>query len=191
MLSSHELYFVIYGALALFVLGIVLSYLARAKQDQGNDLVERLEKALPGAQCAQCGFPGCRAYAEALAAGTASCNKCTPGGVSTTEALAEILGVSANIEDNEDAIFTPRTVAFIHKTLCTGCGKCQRYCPVDAIEGTHHTPHVILEEECIGCGDCVKACPEECIEMIRQEQTLAHFNWDLQAIRFQGTGASK
>lgn len=68
MLSSHELYFVIYGALALFVLGIVLSYLARAKQDQGNDLVERLEKALPGAQCAQCGFPGCRAYAEALAA---------------------------------------------------------------------------------------------------------------------------
>lgn len=191
MLASHELYFLLYGAGALFVLGIVLSYLASSKQGQEGDLTDRLEKALPGAQCAQCGYPGCRAYAEALAAGNAPCNKCTPGGASTTEALAEILGVSAVGDDSEDAIFTPRSVAFIHKSLCTGCSKCQRYCPVDAIVGSHRDPHVVLPEECIGCGDCIKDCPEECIEMVRQEQTLAHFNWDLRAIRFQGTGAPK
>lgn len=191
MLSSHELSFILYGAGALFVLGILLSYLASGKKGQGDDLVSRLEKALPGAQCAQCGYPGCRAYAEALASGSVSCNKCTPGGASTTEALAEILGVSAHTEEGDDEIFTPRTVAFIHKSVCTGCSKCQRYCPVDAIVGQHREAHEILTDICIGCGDCVKSCPESCIEMIRQEQTLDHFNWDLQAIRFQGSNAPK
>ncbi len=189
LLSTHELYFVLCGAVALFVLGVVLSYLAHkgsSNADPQAALIARLEKALPGAQCAQCGFPGCRAYAEALAAGTAPCNKCTPGGQNTTDALAEILGVSVPVDDSEDAIFTPRTVAIIHESICTGCTKCSRKCPVDAIQGTIKNPHRVVEYDCIGCGDCVKCCPENCIELVRLEPTIANFNWELRSIRFTG-----
>lgn len=186
VLSSIELKFILYGAAALFVLGAILSYLA-SSQKQDNDLVQRLEQALPGAQCAQCGYPGCKAYAEALASSQAPCNKCTPGGRDTTEALAQILNISVPVSESEDDIFTPRLVALIHQSLCTGCGKCKRKCPVDAIEGQIKNPHQIITEECIGCGDCATCCPEKCIEMVRLEPTLANFNWELGAIRFKGT----
>lgn len=186
VLSAIEVKFILYGALVLFVLGAVLSYLA-SSQKQGSDLVKRLEDALPGAQCAQCGYPGCKAYAEALAAGQAPCNKCTPGGKDTTENLAQILNISVPLSDNDDDIFLPRSVAVIHQSLCTGCTKCQRHCPVDAIEGQVKNPHQIIAEECIGCGECVSKCPEKCIEMVRLEPTLANFSWELNSIRFKGT----
>lgn len=193
MLTNTELSFILYGALALFVLGLLLSHLARSEQNSDSELLEHLDKALPQAQCSQCGYPGCHAYAQALANHEVACNKCTIGGASTTEALAEILGITdypLNGEegaDSEAALFSPRSVASIQKTSCTGCGKCKRFCPVDAIEGTHRVPHYINEEECIGCKDCIKACPEHCIEMIRLEPTFANFNWDLHAIRFQNS----
>lgn len=187
LLNLNEIHFLLAGAFALFALGFVLSLLARSKAQGGNDLAQRLEQALPGAQCAQCGFPGCRAYAEAMAQGTAPCNKCTPGGQDTTEQLAAILGTPIPEDDNDDAIFTPRQVAIIHESLCTGCGKCTRHCPVDAIEGTVRMPHHINEHECIGCNECVKTCPERCIELVRLEPTLANYNWDLKAIRVKRT----
>ena len=34
-------------------------------------LVERLDRLLPQTQCGQCGFDGCRPYAEAMARGEA------------------------------------------------------------------------------------------------------------------------
>ena len=113
MIGDNELSFLLYGAGALFLLGIVLSYLARSKGSSGDDTAQKLEKALPGAQCAQCGYPGCRAYAEAMANGTAPCNKCTPGGQDTVDTLAEILGVSVPTDESDDAIFTPRTRAYV------------------------------------------------------------------------------
>lgn len=187
MLNNNELLFLLVGALALFALGVLLSLLARSNKQGGDDLAQRLEKALPGAQCAQCGFPGCRAYAEAMAQGSAPCNKCTPGGQDTTEALAAILGTPIPTDASDDDIFTPRLVATIHSNICTGCGKCKRHCPVDAIEGMVREAHRINERECIGCNECVKTCPERCIELIRLEPTLANYNWDLHAIRFKRT----
>lgn len=187
LFGENELLFLLGGAAALFFLGLVLSILARSKGQGDDDLALKLEKALPGAQCAQCGYPGCRAYAEAMANGTAACNKCTPGGQDTIENLADILGVSIPADESEDAIFTPRTVAIIHGSICTGCTKCKRYCPVDAIEGSAKQPHVVIENECIGCNECVSSCPHNCIEMVRLEPTVANFNWELGAIRFKGT----
>lgn len=186
ILSHNELQFLLLGGLCLFILGFILSLLARSSKG-GDDLAVRLEKALPGAQCAQCGYPGCKAYAEALAAGSAACNLCTPGGQDTTDTLAAILGVSVPQDESEDAIFTPRTVALIHESVCTGCTKCARHCPVDAIEGSARMPHRIIENECIGCGDCVRNCPETCIEMVRLEPGLKNFNWDLHSIRLNRT----
>ncbi len=186
-ISPDALQFIIYGAIALFVLGIVLSILARSKGGGDDEIANQLEKALPGAQCAQCGYPGCRAYAEAMANGTAACNKCTPGGQDTIDNLASILGVSVPTDESEDAIFTPRKVAIIHESLCTGCTKCTRFCPVDAIKGSPRNAHSVIENECIGCNECVNKCPENCIELVRLEPTLANYNWELRPIRFKGT----
>lgn len=187
-ISSNAIEFLIYGALALFILGVVLSILARSKGGSEQDeLANKLEKALPGAQCAQCGYPGCRAYAEALANGTAACTKCTPGGKDTIDTLASILGISVPSAESDDAIFTPRKVAIIHESLCTGCTKCTRHCPVDAIKGSAKNPHTVIENECIGCNECVACCPAKCIEMVRLDPTLANYNWELQTIRGKGT----
>ena len=44
------------------------------------DLAERLDRILPQTQCGQCGFDGCRPYAEAMARGEAGIDHCPPGG---------------------------------------------------------------------------------------------------------------
>ena len=48
---------------------------------------------------------------------------------------------------------------------CTGCSICERYCPVDAIEGTLKKPDtwVIDQQACINCGMCVEVCNPDAI----------------------------
>ena len=65
---------------------------SRLLPDREDDAVSRVERLLPRIQCAQCGFPGCRPYAEAIVAGRADINRCPPGGDATIRALAELLG---------------------------------------------------------------------------------------------------
>ena len=46
----------------------------------------------------------------------------------------------------------------IDPELCTGCGHCKEVCPVGAISGTAHSPHVIDKKKCVLCGQCILAC---------------------------------
>lgn len=172
----------------LFIIGIALSLLAKKDATTGNDLEKRVEKALPGVQCAQCGYPGCQAYAQAVIKGEAKIDKCIPGGPDTVNTLASILNIDPQSlnADSDDMLFATRKVALIHKSLCTGCTKCSRVCPVDAINGKVRQIHSVDSEECIGCGDCIKVCPEKCIEMIRLEPTLKNFNWEIESMRIIG-----
>lgn len=41
---------------------------------------------------------------------------------------------------------------------CTGCGRCLRKCPAEAISGAKKEPHVIDREKCIKCGTCLELC---------------------------------
>ncbi|HEM61009.1 MAG TPA: 4Fe-4S dicluster domain-containing protein, partial [Chloroflexi bacterium] len=41
---------------------------------------------------------------------------------------------------------------------CTGCGRCLRSCPVEAISGAKKETHVIDQEKCIKCGTCLEVC---------------------------------
>lgn len=54
----------------------------------------------------------------------------------------------------------------IRESLCRGCSKCTRVCPVGAIEGKVKQPYVIRQEACIKCGACIEACPFSAIEEV-------------------------
>ncbi len=177
-MSSTALGFLVIMASALLVIGFLLSIVSNyvtSHRNQGSDM--RIEKLLPGINCGQCGYPGCHAYAEALAKGEASPNLCKPAGPEVANQLATITGKGSSQSDFEEELFMPRQVAFIHQNSCTGCGRCVRVCRLDAIEGKVRQSHKVINEECIGCGDCISKCPEKCIEMIRLEQTLNSYNW--------------
>jgi NADH-quinone oxidoreductase subunit F len=46
----------------------------------------------------------------------------------------------------------------IDPSLCKGCSKCSRSCPVSAISGKVKEPFVIDEAKCIKCGACITTC---------------------------------
>ncbi|HBA56957.1 MAG TPA: electron transport complex subunit RsxB, partial [Alteromonas macleodii] len=64
------------GVLAL-IFGLVLGYASIRFKVEGDPLVEQIDAVLPQTQCGQCGYPGCKPYAEAIAEGD-DINKCPP-----------------------------------------------------------------------------------------------------------------
>lgn len=128
-------------------------------------LVDQIEALLPQTQCGKCGTPGCRPYAEAIAAGTPH-NRCVPGGAATIAELAELLHKPVLPLDPAFGIEpATRRVAFIREAECIGCTKCLQACPVDAIMGAAKLMHTVIVDECTGCDLCVAPCPVDCIEM--------------------------
>lgn len=127
------------------------------------DLTERLDRLLPQTQCGQCGYTGCRPYAEAMARGDADIDRCPPGGDAGTRALARLLRVEAKPYDRTRGAHKPPQVAVVVEADCIGCTKCIQACPVDAIVGGNKHMHVVIEPLCTGCELCVPACPVDCI----------------------------
>ena len=139
--------------------------LAGAKHRRRPDeLIEDILQCLPQTQCGQCGHPGCRPYAEAIAAGD-PINRCPPGGDITIRALAKLLGVPEIALDPIHGTHKAREVAYIREAECIGCVKCIAACPVDAILGASGQMHTVIAAECTGCDLCVEPCPVDCIEM--------------------------
>jgi electron transport complex protein RnfB len=128
-------------------------------------LADRIDDLLPQTQCGRCAHPGCRPYAEAMAAGTAPINRCAPGGTATIAALAALLDVPAPSPDPAFGVAEPLTLARIDEAVCIGCTLCIRACPVDAIVGAAKRMHTVLADQCTGCGLCLPPCPVDCIVM--------------------------
>ena len=129
------------------------------------DVVERLDRILPQTQCGQCGFDGCRPYAEAIARGEAGIDHCPPGGDAGARALAHVLGVPALPYDRSRGEHKSALLARVIEADCIGCTKCIQACPVDAIIGASKLMHVVIPPLCTGCELCVPACPVDCIAM--------------------------
>ncbi|PJG84698.1 electron transport complex subunit RsxB [Conservatibacter flavescens] len=176
MTQLPTIYYVI-GIIAILALifGAILGFASIKLKVEADPIVEQIDALLPQSQCGQCGYPGCKPYAEAIANGD-TITKCVPGGQPLVVKLADLLGVEVPKTDFDDE--TPaQMVAFIHEDMCIGCTKCIQACPVDAIIGTNKAMHTIIPDLCTGCELCVAPCPTDCIHMIKVEQNIEHWNW--------------
>ncbi|MGJ8625161.1 MAG: electron transport complex subunit RsxB [Yoonia sp.] len=155
--------------------GALLGFAAVKFKTEGDPIADQVEELLPQTQCGQCGYPGCRPYAEAIAGGD-QINKCPPGGEATITALADLLGVEATpLDAAEEAV---PSVAYIREDECIGCTKCIQACPVDAILGSAKHMHTVIVSECTGCDLCVEPCPVDCIDMLPIETSLQTWHWE-------------
>lgn len=128
-----------------------------------SHLADRIDALLPQTQCEQCGYHGCRPYAEAIANGEADINQCPPGGRDGIAKLAALLSRAPIPLNPENGIEQPRTLARIIEADCIGCTKCIQVCPVDAIIGANKLMHTVIADDCTGCERCIPACPVDCI----------------------------
>ena len=158
--------------------GALLGFAAVRFEVEGNPLSDQINGILPQTHCGQCGYPGCRPYAEAIAEGD-SINKCPPGGEDTIHALADLLDVEPEPLDSEHGTEAEPTVAYIREAECIGCTKCIQACPVDAILGAAKLMHTVIVDECTGCDLCVEPCPVDCIDMIPRKGGIQHWFWPL------------
>ncbi len=166
----------IFIGLAL-LFGLLLGYASIRFKVEGNPVADQIDKILPQTQCGQCGYPGCRPYADALAEGEAEVNLCIPGGNEVMIQISEITGLEPKEMDEEVEENKPKEVAHIDEDLCIGCVLCIKECPVDAILGATKLMHTVIEKECTGCEKCVPVCPVDCIDMRPVPLTTRNWKW--------------
>ena len=129
-------------------------------------MADMIEALLPQTQCTQCGFAGCKPYAQAIARGEAGIDQCPPGGEAGVRALAELLGRAPGPVDPKHGVTKPAQVAFVREAECIGCTKCIQACPVDAIVGASKLMHTVVADLCTGCELCLPPCPVDCIDLV-------------------------
>ncbi len=162
-------------AILAAVFGILLGYANIRFHVDGDPIADQVDAVLPQTQCGQCGYPGCRPYAEAVASGEADINKCAPGGETTVLTLADLLGRDPTPLDATEV--KPPSLAYIDEQECIGCTLCLQACPVDAILGAAKSMHQVIASECTGCELCLAPCPVECIYMHPIQEDIPAWKW--------------
>ncbi|MGM0677685.1 electron transport complex subunit RsxB [Ectothiorhodospira marina] len=165
------------------VFGLILGYSAVRFRVESDPVVDQIDDILPQTQCGQCGYPGCRPYAEAIAEGTADINLCPPGGNNTVLALADLLGRDAKPVEGD---VKEKARAVIDENTCIGCTLCLQACPVDAIVGAPKQLHTVIGPQCTGCELCINPCPVDCIRMEPIPKDLSSWKWPLPLERPDG-----
>lgn len=66
----------------------------------------------------------------------------------------------------------------IDLNLCSRCGMCEKYCPVDVIRmDGNNTPTIRYPEDCMVCGLCEDRCPSKAIEVTPYKNNIAVPCW--------------
>ena len=169
-----------YAGEAITILAIVLAlmaitFTALALRRAATPLVERIDAVLPQTQCAQCGFAGCRPYANAIADGEAAINRCPPGGEPVIRKLARMTHKPYLEPDASCGAHKPAQIAVIDEARCIGCTLCIQACPVDAIVGAAKLMHTVIRSECTGCELCIPPCPVDCITLESPQPSALEF----------------
>ena len=167
------------------IIGLALGISAIKFKVDGDPIIEKIDSILPQTQCGQCGYPGCKPYATAIANGEADINQCPPGGDDGIHKLADLLGVDYKPLNEEHGVPKPKSIAIIDEKTCIGCTLCIQACPVDAILGSAKHMHTIIEKECTGCELCLPPCPVDCIEMVPIKETTENWKWKYPVHKFK------
>lgn len=172
----------------LFALGLVAA--ARTFHVVEDPRIQPAIAALPGINCGNCGYAGCRSYAEAVVGGE-EVTLCTAGGPEVARMLAELMGVEIEDQVRLRAVLHCRggtdkcadTFQYVgeqdcraaHITAggpkaciygCLGFGTCAEACSYGAITMSEDRLPVIDPDKCIACGLCVRTCPRHLISLI-------------------------
>ncbi|MBE0433500.1 RnfABCDGE type electron transport complex subunit B [candidate division WOR-3 bacterium] len=186
------------GGLSL-IFGLILAIAFKKLAVRVSEEEKKIRDLLPGANCGACGFPGCDAYAKALAEKTGEYppDLCTVGGSETARKIGEILGME--VAETEPKVCVLRCAGGRDKAVeryeyvgprdcrsnyillggnkacaygCLGGGHCVTVCPFKAIRmGPDNLP-VIDPKKCTACGICVKECPRQVLELIPRSQLV-------------------
>lgn len=170
--------------------GSLLAVATKAFAVKKNEIAEKINECLPGANCGGCGFSGCAALAEAISHGEAEITRCSVGGAEVAGQIAEIMGVEAAstvrmraqvmcsgthefalkkyaYEGVDDCVAAEKIGGGdkLCKNGCIGLGTCVKSCPFDAIT-VEEGVAVVDYTKCRGCGVCSNVCPKGIIKLI-------------------------
>jgi Na+-translocating ferredoxin:NAD+ oxidoreductase RNF subunit RnfB len=90
-----------------------------------------------------------------------------------------LLGITRHGYPN--TVVTSSFIARVNETECTGCAKCLKTCPVNAITllksdfgADEESTAVVKEDLCLGCGVCTMTCTKKAIKMEKRSQRYIH-----------------
>jgi RnfABCDGE-type electron transport complex B subunit len=170
-------------AVALSIILVLVNKKLFVPEDPRIDVVEEM---LPSTNCGACGYPGCRAFSEALVKQEALPGKCTVSTDDGRQEIAMFLGVDVGAEEkvvarlacaggtnvsrkraNYDGYSTCRSAALVGgggKSCfwgCLGLADCEIVCDFDAITMNEFFMPVVDENKCTACNACVEVCPKD------------------------------
>jgi Na+-translocating ferredoxin:NAD+ oxidoreductase subunit B len=176
---------------------LILFFVAKKFHVVEDPRIEQVEEELPAANCGGCGFPGCRAFAEALVKSDDISNlNCPVSSGDSMKRISSILGKEIGEKEPMVAVVRcggapghrPKTSVYDGASSCTivsalysgesgcphgclGLGECVEACTFDAI---HMNPETMLPEVtddlCTACNACVVACPRNIIELRKRNR---------------------
>ena len=174
------------------VFGLLLMLVNKVFHVPTDPKRDAVREALPGANCGACGFAGCDALADAIAAGEAKADACPVGGSDMIKTIAEIMGEETPEEQAKRVatVICQGTVSLCrekfpykgiksciaatvvndgHKSCkyaCLGLGTCVEACKFDAITIDPRDRIAKVDpDKCTGCGACISVCPKDVLVM--------------------------
>jgi Na+-translocating ferredoxin:NAD+ oxidoreductase subunit B len=193
----------ILGAIG-FISGILIFIVNRVLPDEPDSLkkTEEIVKYLPNMNCGACGYPGCFAYAQALAEDkniffTSPCATVLQD-PEMLKGLEKVLDIEVDASSmNKKAVVkcygNSKWIGEYNgiKTCkaanmlsggpkecpfgCLGFGDCVAVCPTGAIHIDDKMNVAVIDpEKCTGCGLCVDECPRNLIELVPSQNKIIY-----------------
>lgn len=179
------------------LIGLLLGIAGKVFAVEVDEKEIQVRELLPGNNCGGCGYAGCDALAQAIAAGEAPVNACPVAGSDVAKKIATVMGKDAGesvkqvafvkcngtcdkttikyhyygAQDCREAAIVPGRGAKGCSYGCMGFGSCVKACPFQAISIVDGIAKVD-KEKCKACKKCIAVCPNHLIELVPYTATV-------------------